>query len=70
MIEVAGAMGRVLLLVWSGRPSASRMKPIWVRPVAAALLRLPYLSSADFGVSNSVEYASTRAQPEPCYHLA
>ena len=37
-------------------------EPIWVRPVAAALMRLPHLNSADFGVSNSAEHASTREE--------
>lgn len=35
---IAGAMGEVLLLTWSGQTFAMSYTPIWVRPVTAALM--------------------------------
>lgn len=35
---IAGVMGRALLLAWSGETSAMSCEPVWVRPVAAALM--------------------------------
>jgi hypothetical protein len=35
---IAGVMGRTLLLAWSGETSGMSSEPIWVRPVAAALM--------------------------------
>jgi site-specific DNA-cytosine methylase len=35
---IAGVMGEVLLLTWSGETFSMSASPIWVRPVAAALM--------------------------------
>ena len=35
---IAGVMGRTLLLAWSGETSGIASEPIWVRPVATALM--------------------------------
>jgi hypothetical protein len=35
---IAGVMGQVLLLTWAGETFAMGSTPIWVRPVAAALM--------------------------------
>jgi hypothetical protein len=46
---VAGVMGTVLLLAWAGETFAMGSTPIWVRPVAAALMAATAREEACFG---------------------
>lgn len=35
---IAGTMGKLLLLTWSGETISLGITPIWVQPIAAALM--------------------------------